>query len=81
MHKAWCHCRHCEEGRVKAKELRGNRRLPKAVMAEFMEKLAKKEQEMLERGYILMICPSCEHEAYTKVGPIMTCECCKQAIQ
>jgi len=76
MHKAYCRCKHCEEGRRLEKSLRPSRYVPKFVMEQIKQKSYQKEEEMLKAGYFLIECPYCRHSAYTKISSVMKCSCC-----
>lgn len=75
-HKAWCTCKHCEEGRNIQRLLRGNRKVPNFIKHQYMQKKMTEETQMLDAGNILLECPYCKHTSYMKIQPIMKCTLC-----
>jgi hypothetical protein len=75
-HKTWCKCRKCEESREVRNRGKVKRWLPKHVIEMIEQNNIKKSEEMMLRGMMLIVCPSCRHRTWMKVGPVMVCHCC-----
>jgi ribosomal protein S27E len=75
-HKTWCNCRLCFAAKELEETLKTKRTLPPFVKWKLREQMLKKEEEMLSLGYILMVCPNCQHRTFTKITPEMKCICC-----